>query len=353
MRKTEEIYESLLAGFGARAGFVPEAGCDLAVRLWAAAAEIQALELQAEWVLDQCFPQTAQGIWLDRHGQTRGLTRTPAVRAVGSLRFSVDAPAAMDVLIQAGTAAMTAEEIRFQTTEDVVLRAGDLFADAPAEALEAGSGGNAVPGAVRFLTACPVAVTAVTNPAAFTGGCGQEDDGAFRKRVLESYLRLPNGANGAWYEATAMRFPGVTAARAVGKARGVGTVDVYVTGEGGLPSQELLAALTEEFREKREIAVDVRVKAPAAKTVNVSVAVAVKEGAAGVPAAVEKAVADFFSGRLLGRAVLLAELGNRVYQVEGVENYRFSAPLADLEADDAVLPVLGDLQVTEMEAAYV
>ena len=150
-----------------------------------------------------------------------------------------------------------------------------------------------------------------------------------------------------------MRFPGVTAARAVGKARGVGTVDVYVTGEGGLPSQELLAALTEEFREKREIAVDVRVKAPAAKTVNVSVAVAVKEGAAGVPAAVEKAVADFFSGRLLGRAVLLAELGNRVYQVEGVENYRFSAPLADLEADDAVLPVLGDLQVTEMEAAYV
>ena len=42
MRSIEEIYEKLLADFGERAGFTPEAGCDLAVRLWAAA-ELQAL----------------------------------------------------------------------------------------------------------------------------------------------------------------------------------------------------------------------------------------------------------------------------------------------------------------------
>ena len=73
MRNIEEIYQELLASFSERAGFAPEEGCDLAVRLWAAAAQIQGLEYQADWVLDQSFPQTARGIYLDRHGMMRGM----------------------------------------------------------------------------------------------------------------------------------------------------------------------------------------------------------------------------------------------------------------------------------------
>ena len=351
MRSTEEIYEALLTAFGERAGFRPEAGCDLAVRLWAAAAELQALEMQADWVLDQSFPQTAGGKFLDYHAAMRGITRSPASRAAGTLRFSVDAAPAMAVSIPAGTVCMTAEEVRFQTTETVILAVGEQYTDAAAEALEPGSGGNAVPGAVRFLTACPMAVTAVTNPNAFTGGSDEESDQALRARILESYQRLPNGANAAWYEETAMSWPGVTAARAVGRARGTGTVDVYVTGENGLPAQDLLEGLEEMFREKREIAVDVEVKAPRAQTVDVSVSVAPREGAdpEAVLTAAEQAVADFFSGRLLGRPVRLADLGNRIYALEDVENYRITAPEEDLGADDAVLPVLGTLTVTAME----
>ncbi|MCI8398546.1 MAG: baseplate J/gp47 family protein [Oscillibacter sp.] len=351
MRSIEEIYEALLNAYTERAGFTPESGCDLAVRLWASAAEIQSLEAQADWVLNQSFPQTAQGIHLDRHGEMRNLRRTPATRAAGTLRFSVSAPPVVDITIPAGTVCMTADEVRFQTAADTVLAAGSTWADAPAEALEPGTGGNVVPGAVRFLTACPLAVTAVTNPNAFTGGADQEDDAAFRTRIMESYHRLPNGANAAWYEETAMNFAGVTAAKAVGRARGIGTVDVYVTGENGLPDPDLLTALKAEFQEKREIAVDVEVKAPAPQPVNVAVAVLAKEGAdkAAVLEAAGRAVTDFFSGRLLGRPVRLAELGSRLFALEDVENYRFTSPTADLLADNTILPVLGTLSVTEME----
>lgn len=138
MRSIEEIYETLLADFGERAGFTPEAGCDLAVRLWAAAAELQALEMQADWVLDQSFPQTAQGIYLDRHGAMRGLKRVGATRSGGVLRFSVEAAPAMEVSIPAGTVCMTAEEIRVRTTEDAAIPVGALYADTPAEAVEPG-----------------------------------------------------------------------------------------------------------------------------------------------------------------------------------------------------------------------
>ena len=82
MRSIEEIYQALLASFSEKAGFQPEEGCDLAVRLYAVAAQLQALEIQGEWVLDQSFPQTAQGEYLDRHGVMRGLNRTAAAKAV-------------------------------------------------------------------------------------------------------------------------------------------------------------------------------------------------------------------------------------------------------------------------------
>lgn len=352
MKDIEEIYQELLTAFTERAGFTPEKGCDLAVRLWAAAAQIQALDIQADWVLDQSFPQTAQGVYLDRHGQMRGLVRQEATKAVGMLRFSVETAPVSDITIPAETVCMTAAETRFQTTRAVVLAAGALSVDAPAEALEGGSSGNAAPGTVCILTACPLAVTGCTNPAAFSGGSDAEDDETFRSRILESYQRLPNGANAAWYEQTAMSYRGVAAARAVGRARGIGTVDVYVAAESGLPSEELLTGLQEELQAKREIAVDVEVKAPTVQSIDVTVAVAAKEGTAfaDVKAAVEQSITTFFTGRLLGEPVRLAELGSRLYALEGVENYRFSAPTEDLTADDTVLPVLGTLTVTEMEA---
>ena len=352
MRSVEEVYQALLASFAQRAGFAPEEGCDLAVRLWAAAAQIQALELQADWVLDQSFPQTAQGEYLDRHGAMRGVARIPAAKAVGTLRFSVELPPVSEMTIPKGTVCMTAGEVRFQTTEAVTLPVGETAVEAPAEALESGSAGNAAPGTVCILTACPVAVTACTNPKAFSGGADAETDERFRARILESYRRLPNGANAAWYEQTAMNYPGTTAARVVGRARGIGTVDIYVAAESGLPSAELLEGLQEVLQEKREIAVDVEVKAPAVKEVDVAVEVAVGNDAvfAEVKSAVESCVTSFFTGRLLGKPVLLAELGSHIYSLEGVENYHILTPSADMAADDTVLPVLGTLTVLKMEA---
>ena len=47
---------------------------------------------------------------------------------------------------------------------------------------------------------------------------------------------------------------------------------------------------------------------------------------------------------------MLAELGSRLYSLPEVENYRFTAPAADAAAGDTVLPALGTLAVTEMEA---
>ena len=47
MRSIEEIYQAMLETISERSGFSPAEDCDLAVCLYAAAAQVQALELQA------------------------------------------------------------------------------------------------------------------------------------------------------------------------------------------------------------------------------------------------------------------------------------------------------------------
>ena len=195
MRATETIYREMLSAYAKRRGGQLQEDCDLSVRLWAAAAQIQALEAQAEWVLGQSFPQTATGVYLDRHGAMRGIVRQAPSRATGQLTFRLANAQTGAVGVEAGTVCMTEGAIRFRTTEDGTIPAGETSVTVAAEAVEAGSSGNVGAGTVHVLTACPVAVTAVTNEKAFTGGLSEETDEELRQRILDSFQRLPNGAN--------------------------------------------------------------------------------------------------------------------------------------------------------------
>lgn len=350
MKTVDEIYEELVADYADRAGYTPDDSCDQAVRLYAVAAQIQALTVQASWVLDQSFPQTAQGEFLDYHAAMRGLTRSEASKASGTLRFSIPDAAPADLVVGGGTVCMTADEVKFETTEDAVLHAGSLFVDVPAEALQAGASGNVAAKTIHMMTAYPTGITACINPGAFSGGSDAEDDESLRKRILESYQRLPNGANAAYYEKTALSHDGVAAAKAVGRARGIGTVDVYITSNGGVPDTNLINEVQSDLAEKREIAVDVKVMIPTKQSVNVSVELSVADGKdfSAVKTSVEQALTGYFTGKLLGKPVLPAELGQLIYAVDGVTNYHILAPAADLAGDDTVLPILGTLTVTEI-----
>lgn len=347
----DEIYGQMAETFRTETGAALAGDGDLAVRLYAVAAQIHALYVQAEWVQRQCFPQTAGDTFLDMHAQLRGLERREAVPAEGVLRFETDSPAEADLLIPAGTVCMTAAQARFQTSEDATLSAGATWVDAPAVALEPGSQGNVAAGAVRAMSVSPVGISRCTNPAPFAGGLDRESDEELRERVLETYQRMPNGANAAFYQQGAMTFPQVAAATVIPRPRGVGTVDVVVATPAGVPDGELLSEIQAYFEQRREIAVDVTVRAPEVVEVDVTAAVAAAENrdAAAVRETVEGALRAWFDGRLLGKRVLRAELGRIIFDVEGVSNYALSAPAADVDIAVDQLPVLGTLTVTALE----
>ena len=353
MKEWTEICEQLRGTFAQRAGFVPSEGCDSAVRLYALAAELQSLLMQADWVLDQSFPQTAQGTYLDYHAETRGITRGAAEKAAGTIRFAAADKVTAACPIEKGTVCMTAEGVRFETTEDTAIAVGSQWVDVPAQAVEAGAGGNVIAGTVTLLSAMPVGVVQCTNPSAFSGGCDAESDEALRGRVLASYQRLPNGANAAYYEQEAMRYPGVAAAKAVGRARGIGTVNVVIATHAGVPDAALLAAVETDLQKKREIAVDVKVLAPTVETVAVTAALKAAPGYtfAEVKAGAQSALEALFTGELLGKSVTTARLLTLLCGVEGVENVHLTAPAADVAVGSTELPMLGTVTLSELTEA--
>ena len=237
MKEISELYEGMLETFEKKTGFAMEDTADLAVRLYAAAAEIQALSSDADGALTLSFPQSAAGKYLDYHGQLRGITRKSGHKAGGILRFKIDSARAEPLRVPAGTVCTTAGLVRFVTTEDALIRAGALYADAAAEAEIVGTAGNVPAERITNMTRAPVGVTGVTNPAAFAGGSGEEDDESLRERILDSFIRLPNGANAAFYELRALSHPGVEAVRVIPRHQGIGTVGVVVSGAGGVPEQ--------------------------------------------------------------------------------------------------------------------
>lgn len=350
IKTAAEIYSEMKEEFERETSLVMNDGCDMSIRMYALAAQLYSLWVQAGWLQSQCFPQTAEGKYLDNHAEVRGLRRHAAIQASGILRFAVNKAMTVDLTIESGTVCSTAAGVEFQTAETVILTAGNLTVEVAAVAVRAGIAGNVPAGSIVSMVHAPVGVASCINPERFSGGVDEESDTSLRDRILDSYKRLPNGANAAYYESQALGVEGVTAVAILPKNRGIGTVDVVVASDEGVPDTELLQAVKDVLDAQREICVDIAVLAPVTTVVDVAVSIATGDnGFTTVKNAVEQAIRAFFNGKLLGYGVLKAQLGNLIFQVEGVENYSLSTPDTDLSASGAVLPVLGTLTITEME----
>ena len=278
MKEVEALYGQMLAVFEEKTGFTMDDTADLAVRLYAAAAQIQTLYAYADWAVNQSFPQTAAGEFLDYHAALRGIARKAGTKATGLLRFRIDRALEEALPVPKGTVCSTAGLVRFATTEDGAIAAGELYTDIAAQAESIGQSGNVGAETVTVLTKAPEGVAGVLNPRAFTGGSGTEDDESLRLRVLDSFIRLPNGANAAFYELRALSHAGVEAAAVIPRMNGIGTVGVVIAAPEGTPSESLLQEVQADLDAVREIAVDVTVMAPEICEVTVAAQLLPKEG---------------------------------------------------------------------------
>ena len=151
-----------------------------------------------------------------------------------------------------------------------------------------------------------------------------ETDDELRKRIRDTYINTSNGTNAAYYEQLALTVDGVAKASAVGKARGVGTVNVYVTGADASLGTNVVAKVQSLLEKQRELNVDVIVSNAQRTACNMSVVAYAEDGYSSgeVKELLKNAFAEYVNSIPIGGTFRLSELGARLIDTGCITNYK-------------------------------
>lgn len=126
----------------------------------------------------------AQGEYLDHIGALLGVSRLPAGHAAATLRFTLSAAYAYNVVIPSGTRVSTGDGITFATTAETVILAGCQSVSVPAQCVTAGTIGNGyAPGQVNRLVDVLSFGVSAENITETSGGTDTESDENYRERI--------------------------------------------------------------------------------------------------------------------------------------------------------------------------
>ncbi len=339
----------MLSEFTARTGRPLDGGCDLAVRLYAAASQLETLYQYADWSRKQAFPQTADGQYLDWHGQMHGLSRRQSTKAVGPVQVHLSEAQPDDLLFEAGSSLYAAGDVEVILQSDYTLPAGITRFYAAVEAASAGSRGN-LPLGTRFrFSDGPACVESVVAVEALTGGLDTETDEAFRERILDTFRPGANGANAATYKALALSVEHVAACSVIPGARGPLTMDLVITDRDGMPTEEQLADVETLVLPRRELGIDLEVLEPTPVQMDVDLVIRLKDGVSLTEASFEigNLLRNWFNGNLLGKPVYDAEISHLVFTTGLVRDCVTDTDHSGESIGPDELPILADLNITE------
>ena len=136
-----------------------------------------------EDVYNSAFVDTAEGHSLDKVALYIGITRRPATRATGTVKFTGDD----NTVIDEGFLLETEDGVQFETTEEVEIEAGEATAEI--RAVEPGTDGNVPASTITEIVNPIEGLDSATNPEETTGGRNKETDAELRERYLDSVAK--------------------------------------------------------------------------------------------------------------------------------------------------------------------
>lgn len=218
-------------------------------------------------ILEQAFAVTAEGDYLDLIAKDYGMERTPATRARVTLLFKGAVGA---VIPQGTTVGIENSDLSFTTDSEVVIgQNGSVTVSATCKM--AGKIGNVLPDTIKLLFDPIKDITSVKNTASAAGGVDQESDQSLRERILYQKRNPEHGGTISDYKRWALSVTGVSYAKAINFARGLGTVDVVIGAATDI--EKVLGNVKALIDLKKPLGVDVKVRKVTPEPVLISVKV--------------------------------------------------------------------------------
>ncbi|MFY3978815.1 baseplate J/gp47 family protein [Achromobacter xylosoxidans] len=294
------------------------------------------------WIALQVLPDSCDADILARWAAMRGVSRTPATSAVGS----VVVRGAVGVVVDEGVLLQAQDGRQYATSGPVTLTVPSQ--EIQVRAVQAGAAGNAPPG-LRVSLVSPVQGVqdqAEVGEGGLTAGTDEETLEAWRSRVVRSFRRIPHGGDEEDYVDWATEVPGVTRAWARRNFLGLGTVGVFFVRDNDpdpIPSPSAIAAVQAHLDSKRPLCAEVYAMAPV--PLPVVCRLSVTPDTTALRARVEAALRELFVREGdLGARLIWTHIGQAISETAGEEDHRLVAPASDVIPEASELPVFGGVE---------
>lgn len=298
--------------------------------LYPSAFELYQQKEISRYLIMQAFARYASGSFLLEHANDRGVKVPEPKPSIVYLLFNV----APGTIIPKGTrAGVENTDISFGTDEEVVIDDESSIVSATCEV--AGTVGNVLANKITMLLDSVPGVISVTNPMPATGGIDVEPDDTLRYRILQSKQNPEKGGGDSDYERWALSVANVQWARAINKARGLGTVDVVISGPAGMLDQ-LVVDVQAQVDSKKPSGVDAKVRKVNIVTANFNLQVF------GISKELAQTIAlDYLNSIGVGGTAVLSKLVS-VLIISGASDVNVIEPINNvvLPNDSILVPVV-------------
>lgn len=346
----EEIRASILRDYQT---YYPNADTsedsDAYARASSLAACAEGIYAHQKWLIKQFFPDTADTTFLEKHAGLRGLRRRNATYAAGKGATVSGNP---DAVIAVGLQIKTEDGRFYETTESAVITASGSVIVA-VRSLATGAAQNIKTATKGSFMAAPVGVSTDVVLNDVVGATNAESDSSLLERLLNKIRRPAAGGNKYDYKDWALEVDGVEQAYVYPLRRGLGTVDIAITADNGVPSDDTVRRAQEYIDQERPVtAKESKVVKPDVTKVNFNIQVKISGVALNdIKTAINNALRDYFNGLIPGDDLIVSQCEAVVNNLIGVVDRRFIAPTANQKAD-IVNKIewfrLGEVTVTEM-----
>ena len=346
----EEIRASILRDYQT---YYPNADTsedsDAYARASSLAACAEGIYAHQKWLIKQFFPDTADTEFLEKHAGLRGLRRRNATYAAGKGATISGNP---DAVIAVGLQIKTEDGRFYETTESAVISSGGTAVVA-VRSLATGAVQNIKTATKGSFMAAPVGVSTDVVLNDVVGATNAESDSSLLERLLNKIRRPAAGGNKYDYKDWALEVDGVEQAYVYPLRRGLGTVDIAITADNGVPSDDTVRRAQEYIDQERPVtAKESKVVKPDVTKVNFNIQVKISGVALNdIKTAIRNALTDYFNGLIPGDDLIVSQCEAVVSDLIGVVDRRFVAPNANRKAD-VINKIewfrLGEITVTEM-----
>lgn len=346
----EEIRASLLRDYQT---YYPNADTsedsDAYARASSLAACAEGIYAHQKWLIKQFFPDTADTEFLEKHAGLRGLRRRNATYAAGKGATVSGNP---DAVIAVGLQIKTEDGRFYETTESAVIPASGSVIVA-VRSLATGAVQNIKTATKGSFMAAPVGVSTDVVLNDVVGATNAESDSSLLERLLNKIRRPAAGGNKYDYKDWALEVDGVEQAYVYPLRRGLGTVDIAITADNGVPSDDTVRRAQEYIDQERPVtSKESKVVKPDVTKVNFNIQVKISGVALNdIKTAINNALRDYFNGLIPGDDLIVSQCEAVINNLIGVVDRRFIAPTANQKAD-IINKIewfrLGEITVTEM-----